>query len=93
MDMRQFVFIKGGFYEFKENFYIVPSSVHELICIKSSYATDNGDKLEKQVIEDLEDMVEQINDVIHENTSNILSYNIYYHIHDDNCTMIVTWKE
>lgn len=78
------------FYEFKENFYIVPSSVHELICIKSSYATDNGDKLEKQVIEDLEDMVEQINDVIHENTSNILSYNIYYHIHDDNCTMIVT---
>lgn len=78
------------FDEFKENFYIVPSSIHELICIKSSYATNNGDKPEKQVIEDLEDMVEQINDVVHENTSNILSYNIYYHIHDDMCTMIAT---
>lgn len=78
------------FYEFEENFYIVPSSVHELICIKSSYATNNGNKSEKQVIEDLEDMVEQINDVIHEDTSNILSYNIYYHVHDDKCTMIVS---
>lgn len=76
--------------EFKENFYIIPSSVHEIICIKSSYASDNGSKSEKHVIEDLEDMVEQINDVLHEDTSNILSYNIYYHMHDDNCTMIIT---
>lgn len=76
--------------KFNENFYIVPSSVHELICIKSSYATNNGEKTEKETIEELEDMVEQINDVLHEDTSNILSYNIYYHIHDDNCTMIVT---
>jgi hypothetical protein len=76
--------------EFKENFYIIPSSIHEMICIKSSYATDNGNKTEKQALEDLEDMVEQINDVIHQDTLNILSYNIYYHIHDDNCTMIVT---
>ena len=76
--------------EFKENFYIVPSSVHEVICIKSSYATDNGNKSEKHVIEDLEDMMEQINDVLHQDISNILSYNIYYHMHDDNCTMIIT---
>ncbi len=76
--------------EFKENFYIIPSSIHEMICVKSSYATDNGTKTEKQVLEELEDMVEQINDVMHENTLNILSYNIYYHIHDDKCTMIVT---
>lgn len=78
------------YHEFKENFYIVPSSIHELICIKSSYALDDGNKSEKQAIEDLEDMLERINDVIHKDTSDILSYNIYYHMHDDNCTMIVT---
>ena len=76
--------------EFNENFYIVPSSVHELICMKASYVTDNGNKPEKQAVEDLEDMMEQINDVIHQDEFNILSYNIYYHIHDENCTMIVT---
>lgn len=76
--------------KFNENFYIIPSSVHELICIKSSYATDNGNKSEKQVIEDLEDMVEQINDVVHKNAFDILSYNIYYRVRDDNCTMIIT---
>ena len=76
--------------EFKENFYIVPSSIHELICIKSSYVMNDGEKTEKQAIEDLEDMVEQINDVVHNDTFNILSYNIYYHMHEDKCTMIVT---
>ena len=75
--------------EFEENFYIVPTSIHELVCIRQGYATDDGIKPEKQVIEDLKDMVEQINDVIHQNTANILSYNIYYHMHDDRCTMIV----
>lgn len=73
-----------------ENFYIVPSSVHELICIKDSFATENGNKNEKHVIEDLEDMVEKINDLVHKNASDILSYNIYYHIHDDKCTMRLT---
>lgn len=82
--------LKKVYNEFKENFYIIPTSIHELICIKHSYATDDGVKSEKQAIEDLEDMVEQINDIIHKDTTNILSYNIYYHIHDDNCTMIVT---
>ena len=76
--------------EFKENFYIVPSSIHELICIRQGYATNEGTKSEKHAIEDLEDMVEQINDVLHKNTSNILSYNIYYHMYDDKRTMIIT---
>lgn len=73
-----------------ENFYIVPTSIHEMICIRNSFATENGTKNEKHVIEDLEDMLEKINDLIHKNVSDILSYNIYYHIHDDKCTMKIT---
>lgn len=78
------------YYEFGQNYYIIPISVHELICVKSSYVDNNGKKTHKQAIEDLKDMVEEINDVVHKNESDILSYNIYYHMHDDRCTMIVT---
>lgn len=84
-DVLKKVFIEFG----NENFFIVPTSVHEIICIKYSFATNNGSKSEKQAIEDLEDMIEEINDIIHENTNDILSYNVYYHICDDNCTMII----
>lgn len=69
---------------FGENFYIVPSSVHELICVKSSFITNDGDKPEKQAIEDLVDMLEQINDVVQTNERNILSYNVYYYVYEDN---------
>lgn len=69
---------------FEENFYIVPSSVHELICVKSSFITDDGERPEKQAIEDLSDMLEHINDVVQKNERNILSYGIYCYVHEDN---------
>lgn len=73
----------------EENFYIVPLSIHESLCIKKSYATKNGTKTEKQVIEDLKDMLEEVNDVVISNQNNILSYNIYYHVNEEKCTLIV----
>lgn len=69
---------------FEEDFYIVPSSVHEIICVKSSFITNDGEKPEKQAIEDLADMLEQINDVVQTNDKNILSYNVYCYVYGDN---------
>jgi hypothetical protein len=76
--------------KFQENFFIIPMSVHEVICIREGYANKNGELTTKEAIEELEDMVEQVNDVITENTAEILSYNIYYHSKEDCCTMIVS---
>lgn len=76
--------------KFKENFYMIPMSVHELICIRESYASKNGELSQKETVEELADMVEQVNDTMISNTADILSYNIYYHSLDDYCTMIVS---
>lgn len=74
--------------KFKEDFFIVPISVHEIICVKESFATKDGELTNKEAVEELKDMVEQINDIVIEDTSDILSYNIYHHIYDECCTMI-----
>lgn len=74
--------------KFGENFYIVPTSIHELICIRTGYATDDYEKSEKQAVEDLEDMVEQTNDILLKDSNDILSYNIYYYMHEEQCSII-----
>lgn len=76
--------------KFQENFYILPMSVHEVICIREGYATKEGELTTKEAVEELKDMIEEVNDVLIEDATEILSYNVYYHSKDDCCTMIVT---
>lgn len=73
--------------KFGENFYIIPTSIHELVCVKSSYATDDYEKSDKQAVEDFEDMIEQTNDILLED-SDVLSYNIYYYMHEEQCSIV-----
>ena len=73
---------------FKEDFYILPVSVHEVICLKVSHAL-NGASTEREAEEDLIDMVEQVNDKIITDDNDILSYSVYKYMHDERCTMII----
>jgi hypothetical protein len=72
-----------------ENFYIIPMSVHKSLCVRKGYATHNGEYSDQEAVNELSDMLEHVNDIINTNTAEILSYNVYYHVHDDKCTMIV----
>lgn len=73
---------------FGEDFYMLPLSIHEILCVKKSFANRDTDNL-REAEEGLLDMVEQINDQILSKTFDILSYNIYLHLHDDNCTFMI----
>lgn len=66
-----------------ENFYIIPLSVHMVMCVKSSYVTQNGDKSVYEAEDDLLDMIEAFNDQNNKTWQDILSYKIYYYIGDD----------
>lgn len=66
-----------------ENFYILPMSVHYVICVRSGYVTDEGEKPFYEVEDDLLDTIEQINENTEESWENILSYRIYYYLGDD----------
>jgi hypothetical protein len=72
----------------KEDFYMLPLSIHEVLCIKKSFADRNNHNF-RETEEDLLDMVEQINDKVLSKTFDILSYNIYLHFHDDLRTFMI----
>lgn len=73
---------------FQEDFYMLPLSIHEILCVRKSFANRDSDNT-REAEEELLDMVEQINDQILSKTFDILSYNIYLHLHDDNCTFMI----
>jgi hypothetical protein len=73
---------------FDEDFYMLPLSIHEILCVRKSFANRDNDNF-RETEEDLLDMVEQINDHVLSKTFDILSYNIYLHIHGDNCTFMI----
>lgn len=68
--------------KFKNNYYIIPTSVHEVLCINSKYYKYDCKSKEKE--QDYKELLEYINDVITHNQRDILSYNIYYMSHDEN---------
>lgn len=68
--------------KFKNNYYIIPTSVHEVLCINSKYYKYDCKSNEKE--QDYKDLLEYINDVITHEQKDILSYNIYYMAHDEN---------
>lgn len=71
-----------------KNFYIVPISTFCLMCIKSSFATQDGSKPTFEAEDDIMDMLEDMNDK-NENWKNILSYKIYYYFGDDSKSLFL----
>lgn len=66
-----------------ENFYIIPLSVHQVMCVRSGYASHEGDKPHYEVEDDLLDMIESFNDSNNKSWKDVLSYKIYYYFGDD----------
>lgn len=66
-----------------ENFYIVPLSIHQVMCVRSGYATHEGEKPHYEVDDDMLDMIEAFNDGNNKSWKDILSYKIYYYFGDD----------
>lgn len=67
----------------QENFYIVPLSIHQVMCVRSGYASCEGKKPFYEVEDDLLDMIESFNDKNNKSWKDILSYKIYYYIGND----------
>ena len=68
---------------FGENFYILPLSIHCLMCVRSNYATKNNTKPLYEVEDDILDTIENFNDTYNESWKDILSYKAYYYFGDD----------
>lgn len=64
----------------KDDFYIIPTSVHQFLCVSHKYVTTNKDTYEAE--DDLLDMLYTMNSE-NKNTEDILSYRIYRYIDDD----------
>lgn len=73
---------------FEEDFYMIPLSIHEALCVRKSFANRDSDSF-KEAEEDLLEMIEQINDHVLSKTFDILSYNIYLHLHEDRCNFMI----
>ena len=67
----------------EENFYIIPLSIHQVMCVRSGYASHEGEKPQYEVEDDLLDMIEAFNDTNNKSWKNILSYKIYYYFGND----------
>ena len=67
----------------EENFYIIPLSVHQIMCIRRGYVSHEGKKPNYEVEDDLLDMLEDFNDNNNKSWKDILSYKIYYYFGDD----------
>lgn len=63
-----------------DNFYVIPMSIHKIMCVSSRYVTKGKDIYEAE--DDLLDMVFEMNQST-KNTEDILSYKIYKYIADD----------
>lgn len=68
----------------RQDFYIIPVSMHEVWFIKNSYVSRNGKKSYQDVEIDLLDMLEEYNDTVNTNWQDILSYQLYYYLGNDN---------
>lgn len=66
-----------------ENFYIIPLSVHQVICVRNNYVTHDNEKPVYEVEDDLLDMIESFNDSNNKSWKDILSYKIYYYFGND----------
>ena len=68
---------------FGENFYIIPLSIHCVMCVRNGYATKNNTKPTHEVEDDILDAIEEFNDTKTNSWKDILSYKAYYYFGDD----------
>lgn len=68
---------------FNENFYILPLSIHCLMCVRNGYVTKNNTKPLYEVEDDILDTLEEFNDSQNKTWKDILSYKAYYYMGDD----------
>ena len=68
---------------FGENFYIIPLSIHCVMCVRNGYATKNNTKPIHEVEDDILDAIEEFNDTKTNSWKDILSYKAYYYFGDD----------
>ncbi len=66
-----------------ENFYIIPLSIHQVMCVRDGYVTHDDEKPVYEVEDDLLDMIESFNDSNNKSWKDILSYKIYYYFGND----------
>lgn len=69
----------------KDSFYILPLSIHQLMCVSSKYVTKDKNMFEAE--DDLLDMLYEINSN-NKKEEDILTYRMYYYAADDGCTLI-----
>lgn len=81
--MASFEVLEEVYERFGENFYIIPLSIHQVMCVRSGYVTNDGQKPSTEVDDDLLDMIEGFNDKHNKSWQDILSYKIYYYYGDD----------
>lgn len=68
---------------FEENFYMLPLSIHCIMCVRYSYATKDNTKPIYEVEDDILDTIEEFNDRENKSWKDILSYKAYYYSGDD----------
>lgn len=78
--MLDFYTLREIYQRMNSNFYILPTSIHQFMCVSSNYVTQDKNIFEAE--DDLLDMLFNVNNQI-KNAEDILSYRIYNYIHDD----------
>ena len=68
---------------FRENFYILPLSIHCVMCVRANYVTKNNTKPLYEVEDDILDTVEDFSDTENKSWKDILSSKAYYYFGDD----------
>jgi hypothetical protein len=87
--MASFDILEEIYERFNENFYIIPLSVHEVMCVRSGYASRDGEKPRTEVDDDFLDMIEAFNDNHNKSWKDILSYKIYYYYGDEDKLFLI----
>jgi hypothetical protein len=91
--MASFDILKEIYERFGESFYIIPLSIHKVMCVRSGYATHEEEKPFSEVDDDFLDMIEDYNDKCNKSCKDILSYKIYYYYGCEDRLMLCTRKE
>lgn len=90
--MASFDVLEEVYNRFGENFYIIPMSVHQVMCVRADYVSHGGEKPNYEVNDDLLDMIETFNDKNNKSWKDILSYKIYYYLGDDGKKLFIINK-
>ena len=71
-----------------DNFYMIPMSIHRMMCVRQSYLTKKGTKPTTHVEDELLDLIYRFNDSSKTDYKSVLSYRIYLFSGDDGGKLI-----